>query len=190
MLSTSTTPRVTDILRPFTTYDQVPKLILERAAAKGTSVHALCAGIAKGNWIPDSMIDEELVGFVKSFKQWQDAQVQEFVIIEERFIDCELRFTGQVDYVVKGNDDKLYLVDLKTGSKPQRTHPVQMAAYRELLKQKGIVVEGVMLVYLSRDGEFPNINYIEELDEELDVFLSAVTCYKFFNRRKAYARKI
>jgi len=81
-LAESKIPRVTEILKPFTSYDQVPKDILERAAAKGTSVHALCAGIAKGNWIPDGMIGAELLGFVQSFRKWADLYVKKFVIIE------------------------------------------------------------------------------------------------------------
>src|ERR1700722_6552123 len=157
-LASTNIPRVTEILRPFTSYDQVPKEILERAAARGTSVHALCAGIAKGNWIPDGMIGEELFGYVQSFKQWAAAQVKEFVIIEKRYTDGEKRFTGQLDFVVKCTDDKLYLVDLKTSARPQKTYPIQMSAYEELLLQNGIRVEGRVLVYLNKEGEFPDID--------------------------------
>ncbi len=183
-LASNNIPRVTEILRPYTGYDQVPKDILERAAARGTSVHALCAGIAKGNWIPDGMIGDELIGYVRSFRLWQEAQVKEFVIIEKRYTDWENRYSGQLDFVVKCNDDKYYLVDLKTSAKPQKTYPVQMAAYDGLLAQNGIKVEGAMLVYLNKDGEFPNIDFIEDMTEQFDVFLCAVKCYEYFKIRK------
>jgi len=183
-LASTNIPRVTEILRPFTSYDQVPKEILERAAARGTSVHALCAGIAKGNWIPDGMIGEELFGYVQSFKQWAAAQVKEFVIIEKRYTDGEKRFTGQLDFVVKCTDDKLYLVDLKTSARPQKTYPIQMSAYEELLLQNGIRVEGTMLVYLNKEGEFPDIDLMGNLRSEFMIFLCAVKCYEYFKIRK------
>jgi len=183
-LAANNIPRVTEILRPFTSFDQVPKDILERASARGTSVHALCAGIAKGNWIPDGMIGEDLLGYVNSFRKWQEAQVKEFTIIEKRYTDWEKRYTGQLDFVVKCTDDKYYLVDLKTSSRPQKTYPVQMAAYEALLAQNGIQIEGAMLVYLNKDGEFPDIDLIGDMKEEFDVFLCAVKCYEYFKIRK------
>jgi hypothetical protein len=183
-IASTNIPRVTEILRPYTGYDQVPKDILENAAARGTSVHALCAGIAKGNWIPDGMIGEELLGYVQSFRKWQEAQVKSFQIIEKRYTDWENRYSGQLDFVVVAKDEKLYLVDLKTSAKPQKTYPVQMAAYEELLKQNGIKVEGAMLVYLKKDGEFPDIDFIEDMQPEFNVFLAAVQCYEYFKIRK------
>jgi len=183
-LAANNIPRVTEILKPFTSYDQVPKDILERAAARGTTVHALCAGIAKGNWIPDGMISDEFIGYVNSFRKWQEAQVKEFVIIEKRYTDEVKRYTGQLDFVVKCTDNKYYLVDLKTSSRPQKTYHIQMAAYKELLTQNRIAIEGAMLVYLNKDGEFPDIDLIDDMREEFDVFLSAVKCYEYFKIRK------
>lgn len=179
-------PRVTEILRPFTGYDQVPREILDRAAAKGTSVHALCAGIAKGNWIPDGMIDEELLGYVNSFKLWQAAQVKEFLVVEKRYTDIDKQFTGQMDYVVRANDDKFYLVDLKTSMTHQKTYPVQMAAYNCLLMQNNIGVHGAMLIYLDKHGMFPDIQLVddEELERMFYVFTAALECYKYFKLRK------
>lgn len=180
----SDTPRVTEVLRPFTSYHQVPKDVLEKAAAKGTSVHALCADIAKGNWIPESMIDEELKGYIQSFKKWSEAQVKKFVIIEQRYSEEDLKYNGQVDFVIVGSDDELYLVDLKTGSSPQKTYPVQMAAYNHLLRRHQVNVKGAMLVYLDKDGDFPDIDFLDDMNEEFSVFLCALECYNYFKRRK------
>lgn len=181
-----TIPRVTEILNSFTSYDQVPKDILNRAAARGTSVHAICAGIAKGAWIPDGMIDEELKGYVNSFKIWSDKQVKKYVLVEKRFTNED--YTGQIDFVVVGNDDELYLVDLKTSAAPQRTYPVQMAAYRHLLGINSVQVKGAMLVYLNKNGEFPEVNLITDTSKEMSVFWSALECWKYFKQRKKDAR--
>lgn len=182
-------PRVTEILRNHTGYDNVPKDILDRAAARGSTVHAICAGIAKGAWVPDGMIGQEILGYVNSFKKWSEAQVKQFVTIEKRYVDEHLKYTGQIDFIVVGNDEAIYLVDLKTSAKPQKTYPVQMAAYENLLRKHKIEVKGAMLVYLDKDGEFPNIHLIEGMTEEFHVFLSALDCYNYFHRRKKDERK-
>lgn len=176
-------PRVTEVLRPFTNFQNVSAYTLEKAAARGSSVHAICAGIARGGWIPDTMIHESFVGYVESFQQWMKEQVQKFVIIEKRYSDDNLMYTGQLDFVILGNDDKLYLVDIKTSAKPQKTYPVQMAAYRQLLEKHNVTVEGVMLVYLDKDGEFPNVDFFDDLTTEFSVFCAALNCWKYFNKK-------
>lgn len=177
-------PRVTEILNYYTGYDNVPQDILMRAATRGQKVHSICAGLAKGAWLPNEMIDEHLHGYVDSFRKWSEAQVADYPIIETRMFDEELQYTGQLDFVIKGNDNELYLVDLKTSAKPQKTYPLQMAAYEGLLKKQNIMVKGAFLVYLQKDGEFPNINYLEDMTEEWRVFECALQCWKFFNKRR------
>lgn len=177
-------PRVTEILKPFTGYSNVPENILERAAARGTSVHALCAAKAKGEWIPESMISEELLGYVRSFDQWAEDQVKKFVIIEKRFCHEDLKYTGQLDFVIAGHDDKLYLVDLKTSASPQKTYPLQMAAYDFLLRKHLVQVDGAMLVYLDKTGDYPKIHSLDDMTTELHVFLAALDCWHYFHKGK------
>lgn len=177
-------PRVTEILKYYTNYDKVPSDILEKASARGTTIHAICAGLAKGAWIPDGMIQEDYLPYVNSFRAWSEAQVENFEVVEKRYQHASYGYTGQVDFVIRATDDKLYLVDLKTSAKPQKTYPIQMAAYNLLLKASGLYVEGALIVYLPKTGDFPNIHFMENFDKETEVFISALTCYKYFNTRK------
>lgn len=176
--------RVTEVLKPFTDFHKVPPVILENAATRGTKVHALCAGIANGAWIPLDTICDTLRGYVQSFIKWKDAQVKSFEIVETRYVDVDRGYTGMVDFVIRGNDDQQYLVDIKTSSRPQKSYSLQMAAYRLLLRLQGIVPRASMLVYLSKEGEFPEIDYKEETEPETTVFLAALTCFKYFHRKK------
>lgn len=176
-------PRVTEVLRVYTNYDKVPKQILDRAAARGTSVHALCAAIAKGDWIPEGMIDEELRGYVKSFRKWADQEVEKFVIIEQRYSCDVLEYSGQLDYVVLNKNDELWLVDLKTSATHQKTHIIQMAAYKHLLTKQDIKIKGAILVYLDKSGGEPSIERYEHLGKEMVVFVSALTCHEYFNKK-------
>ncbi len=178
-------PRVTEILKPYTSFHNVPAEVLNRAAARGTSVHALCAGIAKGSWIPDSMIDQELLGYVMSFKKWQAVTVQNFKIIEVRYRHDELKFTGQVDFVVEKLDGTILLVDIKTSAKPQKTYPLQIAGYRVLLQKASIDVALAEIVYLDKDGRLPIVHTITDFSEDEHIFLSALDCWHYFNKGKA-----
>jgi hypothetical protein len=177
-------PRVTQILAPFTSYDRVPKQTLENAAARGTSVHAYCAEIAKGIWVPSKMINEECKGYVDSFQQWVDAQVEEFLVIEKRYADEDHKFTGQIDCLIRAHNGETYLVDLKTCAKPNKTHALQVAAYEHILRKHGYATAASMIVYLKRDGEFPDIDFREDLSEELRIFFAATECWHYFNRGK------
>lgn len=181
-------PRVTEILRPFTKYENVPPDRLAAAAARGSTVHAICAGIAKGAWIPDGMIAENLLGYVNSFKKWSQAQAIEFIEVEKRYFDEVYEFSGQIDYLILGSDQKRYLVDLKTSARAQKTYPVQMGAYWHLLTTNGMRVEGAMLVYLDKDGEFPEIDLIEDISEHQRIFWSAYECYKYFHKAKVKSK--
>lgn len=177
-------PRVTEILKPFSNIEYIKPDILKNAAARGTLVHGYCAAIAKDAWLPESMIDQELKGYVKSFNLWKDAQVLKFPIVEKRFQDDKAGFTGQLDMVILGTDKELYLVDLKTSARPQKTHPIQMAAYKHLLLLNNVRVKAAILVYLHKDGDFPEILRFDNLENETQVFFNALDCYKFFNRKK------
>jgi len=177
-------PRVTDILKPFTSYDSVPKDILRRAADRGTRVHGICAGLSKNAWIPENMIDEDLRPYIESYKQWHEAQVESYEIIEERYHSDDLEYTGQIDSVIMAKDGKRYLVDYKTSVSKQKTYPLQMAAYRNLLEETGIQLHGSMLVYLSRNGDFPNIDTAYDHKEYFKIFTSALDCYNYFHKRK------
>jgi len=182
-------PRVTEILRYFSGFQYVPKNILEKAAARGSSVHAICAGIAKGAWVPDGMVPQELKGYVDSFRKWADEEVAEFMIIEKRYQDEERNFSGQLGFVVKSKAGQDWLVDLKTSAAPQKTYPVQMAAYQYLLKNHGVYVKGAQLVYLDREGDTPKVHRLEDMSEETRIFLCALDCWHFFNKGKRNVRR-
>lgn len=177
-------PRVTEILQPFSGIEFVPKDKLEKAAARGTKVHSICSGMARGLWIAETEIDEELRGYVESFKKWQGAQVESFEIIEKRFTSTLDKFTGQIDFLITTSQGSSCLVDIKTTYRPQKTHPIQLAAYEILLNENKIYPNNSMVVYLSKDGDFPEINFIEDIREPRIVFLSALKCWHYFHKKK------
>ena len=177
-------PRVTEVLRYYTNYDQVPGYVLENAAARGTRVHALCASLCEGAWIPDGMVGQEDLGYVLSFRDWLDSEPKKFIFVEKRFTHPRYGYSGGIDSLIKLPTGDEYIVDLKTSSAPQKTYPLQMAAYKELLESNGHQVKGALLVYLSKTGKAPKIVVYENLEEEKWIFLQALDVYNYFNREK------
>lgn len=180
-------PRVTEVLQGYSGIEHVPADVLKNAAARGTVVHGLCSSLARGAFVPEPA--EDLAGYVESYKLWVAEIVHDFVCIEERFQCPILKFTGQVDMVILGKGGQKYLVDLKTGARPQKTHPVQMAAYEYLLAVNGIDVDGVFLVYLHKDGNYPMTEYYENLTDELHAFMCALDAWYHFHRGRKYDRE-
>lgn len=178
-------PRVTEILKAYSPYTGVPPMILERAAARGTKVHKLCETIADGGWMPDAMISDECRPYVDSFRQWVAKEVKEYLVIEKRMQDDELGYTGQIDFVIRGNDDEVYLADLKTSYKPQKTYPIQMSAYENLLRREGINVKSALLVYLSKEGKYPVIDTVDDFPAKFKIFTNALENYYYFNPKEA-----
>ncbi len=184
-----TAPRVTEILNYFTNYDKVPSDILKNAAQRGTIVHGICAGIARGNWTPDVLINPLYLPYVESFRKWEEKVVLDYKIIEKRFLHSHLNFTGQMDFVITGHDGELYLIDLKTSASPQKTYALQMGAYDLLLENHDIKVKAAMVVYLSKVGDYPVVDYIEPLMKERHVFLSALDCYNYLHTRRSRGKE-
>jgi predicted RecB family nuclease len=179
-------PRVTEVLKVFSGYDYVAKDILAKAALRGTTVHSVCAGMAKGAWIARDLINEEYHGYISSFKQWSTEFIAEYLIIEQRYISegPDIFLSGQLDFVARGHDGLTYLVDLKTSASKQKTYPLQMAAYRFLLRLNKIEVDAALIVYLNKDGSPPRVDRYDDLTNEHDIFMSALECWHYFNPGK------
>lgn len=183
-------PRVTEVLKFYSNFDKVNKEILEKAAERGSTVHGLCAAISRGAWVSETMVDEELRGYIKSFEQWKDAQVDEFIITEKRYQDEERKYTGQIDFVIRGTDKELYLVDLKTSTNHNKSYCLQMGAYWGLLKQQNINVKSAMLVYVNKESKFPDIYMVEDLEKEYRIFLLALEIFYYLKEQNQHVRRI
>lgn len=145
--------RVTDILSPFTGIDKINPDILKACQDRGTLVHSECEGIIKG--FERSNISPYVSGYVESFKKWW-GDGMEVLTIEERFYNDELQITGQVDLIIKDSEKRIILVDLKTSAKPQKSWPLQLAAYGMLASQK-FPIEKALIVRLNKDGSHPEV---------------------------------
>lgn len=165
--------RVSEFLSPFSGLQHVDELVLDKAARRGTRVHSICEGIAKG--IEPFEIESELEGYVESFKKWWKDDY-EVLAIEKRFFCDELEITGQIDFLLK-IDGKILMCDLKTSANVSKTWPVQGSAYAYLLKKAGYDVEGIQFIKLNRYGNAPRIC---DYEIDIDFFQYCLKVYKYF----------
>ena len=101
-------------------------------------------------------------------------------------MSCEF-FGGTYDALLSING-KVYLVDFKTSNHISYKYFLQIAAYRYMLQQQGIEIDGAIILQL--DKKHPSFNeYIIQLNnpEHLDFINNCQECffslvYAFFNR--------
>lgn len=179
-------PRVSDILAAYSKKDLelIAPDVLSHAAERGTKVHALCTGYARGLWLP--MIDEECKPYFESFKAWYDENKHSVILTEERLFDDELKFSGQLDMLVKKGDGSLALIDLKTGATESRSWALQLAAYEHLLKLNGYEARQSTILKLKKTScRAKEITYkSENLIPFWNLFKGALDLYAYYNTKE------
>ena len=125
--------------------------------------------------IRDFSIFKAVTNCIESFKLWYEQvflnnDVQ--VLGMEEKMSCEY-FGGTYDALLNING-KTYLVDFKTSNYISYKYFLQIAAYRYMLQQQGINIDGAIIIQLDNEEHLDFINNCEEC------FFSLV--YAFFNR--------
>lgn len=173
-------PSVTSVISPWADFSAIRPEVLENAARRGTDVHRICSALALGLWVPS--IPDDCAGFVLSFEQWIPV-VQDVIMAEDELVDPSMGFLGHPDLIVRIKGDRgLTMVDLKTPATTNKAWRLQLAAYRRLAEVNGFEISRVLSLRLRKDGGRPIVNeYTGTYQEDLAVFLAALTCWKFFN---------
>lgn len=170
--------RVTEILSPFSGYQNAPPEILDAAKDRGEKLHEYAHSFIYeiGLWGFDHAIE----GYIKSLEQfWGEGYP--VLMSEERLYCDELQITGKFDALIK-MDDKLTLIDWKTSYAPNKTWPLQASAYHYLLKKNGYDAERIIFVKLDRKGEAPKLY---EYAPDFDLFLKCYELYHLFFKGKS-----
>ncbi len=165
--------RVTQVLYPFSGLQTIDPDVVAYAAERGTRVHKICEGIVLG--LGDVGVDDEVWGYVESFKKWWATGI-DVVKMEERFWDDELCITGQVDFIIN-TPDGLAIADMKTSSSPSKTWEAQGCAYAYLAKNAGYDIKKVFFIHLNKHGKPPKI-FEYPVDDSF--FLAILRTYKHF----------
>ena len=172
--------RVTEILKPYTSFEGINPAVLEKAADRGTRVHGYCELYTQNLLI--EKVDNDCRPYVNSFIQWYDAMVEDVWHQEYRLSCQKYRFTGKLDMIatIKGDDHEA-LIDIKTPQQASCSWKLQTAAYRYLVRvNDGIDLKRRLCLMLDRKGGLPKV--VEYTDHENDerLFLSAAELFHFF----------
>ena len=152
-------PSVSRLMEPLKNvcYSGVSNKTLERAAAKGTTVHNSIE-----NWIKFGIEDvpAEHKGYFDGFMEWHEKYRPEAIASEMRIYHKLLEYGATIDFLclIEG---EVALVDFKTTySLMEMTCGVQLEAYSQALASHGINVRRKHILHMNRDGrwafpEFP-----------------------------------
>lgn len=172
--------RVTTIANLFSDFSSIDKDVLEAAALRGSNVHKLCAAYAQGFLV--SECPEVYQGYLDSFSQWANDNIDSIILCEHRRFCRRYMITGEVDFVAKmKGEDTLTLIDIKTSTARYPSWDVQMGGYHYLLNETlpEMPIEKALLIRLKKDGAKPIVNRVTDLDAAEDVFFHALECYNY-----------
>lgn len=172
-------PHVTQVLGVFSDFSAVPASRLAAAAERGSRVHAVCASILTGLWVP--AIDPEWAGYIESFKKWLP-YVVDVVAVECRLVDDSIGYEGTPDVICRIlGDEALTVVDLKTPVTKNKLWAAQCAAYRRLSEANGYApIKRVGTLRLKPNGGQPVFDEYQHSERDFAAFLSALNAYRWF----------
>jgi hypothetical protein len=173
---------VTTVLGPFID----TRWFGEESRIRGTVVHAACCAFAGGLYhLP---LPAEWQGYLDSFKKWCELARPEPLRVEERLVDHHLGLSGQPDFIGRIHGRLgIGIIDFKTAQSSAKWWPLQGAGYRHLAKVNDITTEWGFDLRLRADGATAIATMVDEWPadyrSDLNVLISAMNCYRYFNRR-------
>lgn len=175
--------RISDVLKPFSKFDHINPDVLKNAADRGTRVHDFCNSYANNIFIGD--VDEDCKGYVHSFIEWYDENVESLIHSEKRLYDPFLMITGKFDMIVKLKDSQeLTLLDIKTPSSVSKMWGLQLSVYSHLIKHDlRISIGKKMILQLPKDGKKSKQIFYPETEKYFKLFLYALSIYEYINQK-------
>jgi hypothetical protein len=173
--------RVTEVLKPYSTLNEIDPKTVAHAADRGTRVHAYCESHALNLFVAE--VDEDCKNYVDVFKTWFDEMVVKVVHTEVRLNSPTYRISGAFDLlaILKG-DTEPTLIDIKTPMTASCSWQLQTAAYQLLAKELlNIDVKRRICLMLPKYDTKPTIKEYEDHQRDQELYLKALELYRFFN---------
>lgn len=165
-------PGVTQILRPLTSFDGIPRHVLEAKADLGRRVHLACQ-LDDEDDLDEASVEEDVAPYLEAWRSFLRDTGAEVVENERQVYEPTFRYAGTLDNVLRLNG-ALWLVDKKTCfSLPLAVGP-QTAAYLRALGRHGMRRAALRL---REDGTY-RFNPLTGSDD-WPAFLSCLTLLRF-----------
>lgn len=158
----------------------VPEILMERAQARGISVHSEVAMTLEGVWFD---ADPAMAGYLKSLTDWKNEYVVQVIAVEPELVAPKLGFQGHPDAILRlRGDEGLSLVDWKTPKPLSLSWRIQLAGYKILCEHNGYRIARVASLRLdAKGGPAKFTGYTKTLAYDTNVFLAGLLWWKFFN---------
>ncbi|MBC7238508.1 MAG: PD-(D/E)XK nuclease family protein [Chloroflexi bacterium] len=131
-----------------------PFQIVDDARARGQTIHSIVEAYKHTRKYIEG-IPEKYRGYAQAFYRWTQDHGVEIVEHERTVVSRKYRYAGTLDLLVRLNGGELpIIVDCKTGKDIYQEAFLQLAAYRQALKEGGQEVAGTAVLLLQEDGSF------------------------------------
>ena len=125
----------------------------DKAANIGTIVHARIMAYYRGEEIDNSNIAPDIWGMtnnsLQSFFEWTKNRDIKPIIVEKPMISEKYGYGGTPD-IFGEMDGEPTLLDFKTGSGIYEEHFIQIAAYLQLFKEAGCIVQKIVILNIPK----------------------------------------
>lgn len=129
--------------------------IRDAAGRRGSAVHELTERYDRGEEVSliteDGRLDVGLQEWAmfERYVEFSKKYNPEIILNEQNFVSAKLGYAGTVDRIIVLNG-KRYLIDIKTSNNLHETYWLQLAAYRELIKEVAdLEVDEVAILWLN-----------------------------------------
>ena len=168
----------------------VPWEARDRAAVRGTDVHALAEQLIHGETVD---VPEHLAGYVEGYVAWLDRVQPEVVWTERPVINRQHWYAGTADAVLR-IDGSTWLADWKTSSGVYGEHGCQVAAYANAEAYVDLdgyerpmpPIDGCMVVHIAETGT--TAHEVTDPGAAFRDFLHAAWIQRAETRIKGYLR--
>ena len=177
--------RVTELLKAYQDWGDIPKEVLEAKAQIGTNVHEAIENHSVGLSIPNLTPRE--AKYFDSYLKWAEHEEPMYLCNEERYYDEDLKVTGQIDCIVAFPGRHIgRILDFKTSAKESPLHwPVQATWYYMLCKKnKKDVSDTTHMLQLKDNGSPAKLYTYIATQEMQDLCMSLYDAYVYFNPPK------
>lgn len=176
-------PSVSEVMEPLRAvhYAGISEKTLEKAAAKGTSVHNAIENFLKFE-IDD--ISAENYAYFEAFMDWYRYRKPELIGSEIRLYHKILRYGGTCDLLCFINSE-IWLIDFKTTYEiSDMTCGVQLEAYAQALASFGFKIDKKMILQLKRDATWNEHLYPASDPKRWRVFGALKTVHDYISSCK------
>lgn len=145
-------PSVTDIASPisFKRLDNLQKVLLERARARGRRCHEIFEEYLLMGDIDIEEIETDYIPYVQQFILWAKTYRPKVIYTEKKMFSNE--FCGTCDLVCE-IDKKVLIVDYKvTSAADKKSLSVQLEGYYRLCQKYDIDIDDTYYLHIKKDG--------------------------------------